>query len=179
MICKIDFTYKNCVRKKGLMLIVFLCLISLVKTSFVTVQVQQTYLRVSENSSVNLTCSFADKQGNESDQVKVSWVHKTNSISNNSNKEVKDRVYITWNSTTRVGQTILIIPTVSKEQKGTYTCVVFISGSTDYKKIDLEVINNTQGDNTETTVENKTDTIRYVGTCNVLTFIIMLVSVLM
>ncbi|QRM15799.1 ig-like domain protein [Albatrosspox virus] len=164
--------------KKGLMMIVFLCLISLAKTSFVTVQAQQTCVRVNENSAVNLTCSFTDGQGTGSDDVKVIWTHNSILTRNNSNKEVKDGVNTTWNATTRSGQTVLHIPTVSKEQEGTYTCVVWISGSTDYKKINIEVINNTQGDNVETTVENKTDTIRYVSACNILTLIIMLVSVL-
>lgn len=152
-------------------MIVFLCLISLAKTSFVTVQALQTCVRVNENSAVNLTCLFTNGQGNVPDNVKVSWTH------NNSNKNITV-VYTTWNETTRSGRTVLHIPTVSKEQEGTYTCVVLISGSTDYKKINIEVINSTQEDNVETTVENKTDTIRYVSACNVLTFIIMLVSVL-
>ncbi|AAR83513.1 CNPV167 Ig-like domain protein [Canarypox virus] len=167
--------------KKGLMMIVFLYLISLAKTSFVTVKAQQTCVRVNENSAVNLTCLFTNGQGNVSDDVKVSWTHNSTLTRNNSNKNITG-VYTTWNATTRSGQTVLHIPAVSKEQEGTYTCVVLISGSTDYKKINIEVINSTQEDNvettTETTVENKTDTIRYVSACNVLTFIIMLVSVL-
>ncbi|UOX38626.1 immunoglobulin-like domain protein [Finch poxvirus] len=176
MICKIGFTHKNCVRKKGLMLMVFLYLISLAKTSFVTVQTQQTCLRVNENSAVNLTCSFTDKQGNESDEVKVSWTHNSTLTRNNSNKE--EGVYTTWNATSRTGQTVLSIPAVSKEQEGTYTCVVWISDSADYKKITLQIINSAQGGNVETTVENKTDTIRYTSTYNIFTLIIMLVSVL-
>ncbi|QZW33484.1 MPPV-176 Ig-like domain protein [Magpiepox virus 2] len=45
---------------------------------------------------------------------------------NNSNKNITG-VYTTWNATTRSGRTVLYIPAISKEQEGTYTCIVLIS----------------------------------------------------
>ncbi|QRM15444.1 Ig-like domain protein [Mudlarkpox virus] len=99
----------------------------------------------------------------------------------NDNKQIKEGIKTTWNITRRAGITVLHIPAVSKEKEGTYTCLVLISGSVDYKKIYLQIINNAQEDDienkTETDIENKTDTIRYAIICNILILITILVLI--
>lgn len=160
MICKIHFTYKNCVRKKELMVIVFLSLINLSR-SFVEVKTPNDYLRVPEKSNTTLTCLFTDNQGAGIDEVIAKWKHD--------NQEIKEEIETTWDMISQIGQTRLHIPIVSKQQEGKYTCTVLIRGSFDYKNIQVQSVNMTQ----KNTIENKAETIFYTSMCNVLLFVII------
>ncbi|AYP74176.1 Ig-like domain protein [Fowlpox virus] len=180
MISIINFIYNSDFNRKESIVIIFLCLISVARTSFVKVEAVKTCLQVYENSDVNITCSFTDEHKHEReigpDKVKVSWIYNTN-LTSRDNKQIKEGIKTTWNTTRRAGLTVLHMPTVSKEKEGTYTCLVLISGSVDYKKIYLQVINNAQEDGIESNVENKTDTIRYAIICNILILITILVLI--
>lgn len=122
---------KNDVHRKGLTLIAFLCLINLSK-AFVEVDAHP-YVLAPECSDVNLTCFVKDNQGAGQDKVKVAWQL--------GRKEVTQGIKTIWDKNKQVGQTTLHIPTVSTETKGSYICIVWIDGSADYKRINLEMFN--------------------------------------
>ncbi|WCL40009.1 V-type Ig domain protein [Pigeonpox virus] len=122
---------KNDLHRKGLTLIVLLCLINLSK-AFVEVYAPP-YVLAPESSDVNLSCFIKDNQGAGPDKVKVAWQM--------GEKEVTQGIKTIWNKSKQVGQTTLYIPTVSTETKGSYICIVWIDGSADYKRINLETFN--------------------------------------
>lgn len=155
MYSEIYFIYNNSIRKKELILIVFLCLINIAR-AFVLVNTPDSYLLVPRNSSINITCTFTDDQGAGVDALRVSWKREDD------NQEIKEGIETTWNETSQLGETRLHIPNVTNEEQK-YTCLVYINGSTDYKHIKIQSINNI----TESSLENKVEITPYMQQVNI------------
>ncbi|QZW33373.1 MPPV-085 Ig-like domain protein [Magpiepox virus 2] len=131
MICIIHFT-KNDTYKKELMLILLLHLMNL-SISFLVVDVPSVpYLLTPENSDAQLTCMFKDNvRTGSGDNLNVYWVLL------GSDKKITHGISSNWNNKTRVGKTTLHMHNVTKEKEGKYRCIVWVSGSFDYKYVEL------------------------------------------
>ncbi|UOX38625.1 IgI 3 NCAM-1 [Finch poxvirus] len=156
MFCEIHFIYMNGIIKKELLLLVFLGLIN-VSRAFVLVNTPDSYLLVPRNSSINVTCTFTDDQGAGTDTVSVSWSRE------NDNQDIKEGIDTNWNETSQLGETRLHIPNVTNEEEE-YLCLVYINGSTDYKRINIQGINNITH---EKTLDNKVEVTPYMEEVNI------------
>ncbi|ARE67389.1 SWPV2-ORF155 [Shearwaterpox virus] len=157
MIGRIHFIYRNGVRRKEFILLVFLGLIN-IANAFALVNTADSYLLVPRNSSINVTCTFTDDQGAGADAVSVSWSRE------NGNQDIKEGVDTNWNETSQSGETRLLISNITDDEQK-YICLVSVNGSVDYKRIKVQSINNTH----EKTLDNKVEVTPYmeeVKICN-------------
>ncbi|QRI42886.1 Ig-like domain protein [Cheloniid poxvirus 1] len=155
MIGKIHFIYINGIRRKELILLVFLGLIN-IANAFVLVNTPDSYLLVPRNSSINVTCTFTDDQGAGADAVYVSWSRE------NGNQDIKEGVETDWNETSQSGETRLLISNITNDEEK-YTCIVSINGSADYKRIKIQSVNITH----EKTLDNKVEVTPYMEEVNI------------
>lgn len=101
----------------------------------VKVTVPNVYFLVPENSNVNFTCSFTDNQGAGLDKITARWRWITG------DQIEWEGVVTTWDDERQEGKTTLQISNMTRDRKGRYACVIWITGRFDYGFIHLQVFN--------------------------------------